>query len=270
MSTVFNHSRALELLRAGSRNPAADFRDGQLTAIQAVCKQGSRVLVVQKTGWGKSFVYFIATKLLRDAGRGPALLISPLLALMRNQMAAAERMGLRARTVNSTNTDQWQEVEEQVSRREIDILLISPERLNAPDFVRGPLAQLNPSLVVIDEAHCISDWGHDFRPDYRRVGRLVQTLPNVSLLATTATASNRVMADLQRELGPELTVQRGDLHRPSLTLQSLRLPSQPARLAWLAQTLPDLEGSGIIYALTTRDAALVAEWLQTCGIDARA
>jgi ATP-dependent DNA helicase RecQ len=270
MSTIFNLDRALELLRAGSGNPSADFRDGQLEAIQAVCEQGSRVLVVQKTGWGKSFVYFIATKLLRDAGLGPALLISPLLALMRNQIAAADRMGLIARTVNSTNIDQWQEVEEQVSRREIDILLISPERLNAPDFVRGPLGQLNPSLVVIDEAHCISDWGHDFRPDYRRVGRLVQTLPNVSLLATTATASNRVMADLQRELGPELTVQRGDLHRPSLTLQSLRLPSQPARLAWLAQTLPGLEGSGIIYALTTRDAALVAEWLQTCGIDARA
>ncbi|KEF42159.1 MAG: ATP-dependent DNA helicase RecG [Cyanobium sp. CACIAM 14] len=267
---IFQHTRALELLRAGSGNADAQFRDGQLEAIQAVCEPSSRVLVVQKTGWGKSFVYFIATKLLREAGRGPALLISPLLALMRNQMAAAERMGLVARTVNSTNLDQWQEVEEQVSSGAIDILLISPERLNAPAFVRGPLAQLNPSLVVIDEAHCISDWGHDFRPDYRRVGRLVRTLPNVSLLATTATASNRVMADLQRELGPDLTVQRGDLHRPSLTLQSLRIPSQPARLAWLAQTLPGLEGSGIIYALTTRDAVLVAEWLQTCGIDARA
>ena len=266
--SVFNHALALDLLRAGSGTPTADFRDGQLEAIQAACANSSRVLVVQKTGWGKSFVYFIATKLLREAGRGPALLISPLLALMRNQIAAAERMGLVARTVNSTNLDQWQVVEQQVSHGEIDILLISPERLNAPDFVRGPLAQLNPSLVVIDEAHCISDWGHDFRPDYRRVGRLVQTLPNVSLLATTA--SNRVMADLQRELGPDLTVQRGDLHRPSLTLQSLRIPSQPARLAWLAQTLPGLEGSGIIYALTTRDAVLVAEWLQTCGIDARA
>jgi ATP-dependent DNA helicase RecQ len=263
-------ARALELLRAGSGSSDARFRDGQQEAIQAVCEPSSRVLVVQKTGWGKSFVYFIATKLLREAGRGPALLISPLLALMRNQIAAAERMGLVARTVNSTNLHQWQEVERQVSEGEIDILLISPERLNAPDFVRGPLAQLNPSLVVIDEAHCISDWGHDFRPDYRRVGRLVQSLPNVSLLATTATASNRVMADLQRELGPELTVQRGDLHRPSLTLQSLSLPSQPARLAWLARTLPCLEGSGIIYPLTTRDAALVAEWLQTCGIDARA
>ncbi len=268
--SVFNEARAVDLLRVGSGNRAANFRDGQREAIQAVCNQASRVLVVQRTGWGKSFVYFIATKLLREAGRGPALLISPLLALMRNQVAAAERMGLVARTVNSTNLDLWQEVEQQVSKGAIDILLISPERLNAPDFVRGPLAQLNPSLVVIDEAHCISDWGHDFRPDYRRVGRLVQTLPNVSLLATTATASNRVMADLQRELGPELTVQRGDLHRPSLTLQSLRIPSQPGRLAWLAQTLPALDGSGIIYALTTRDAALVAEWLQTCGIDARA
>ncbi|MFN9624169.1 MAG: RecQ family ATP-dependent DNA helicase [Cyanobacteriota bacterium] len=268
--SVFDHARALALLRAGTGHPSAEFRDGQLDAIKIVCAESSRLLVVQRTGWGKSFVYFIATKLLREGGRGPTLLISPLLALMRNQIAAAERMGLIALTVNSTNRDQWRQVVEQVTTREIDILLISPERLNAPEFVQGPLAELNPSLVVIDEAHCISDWGHDFRPDYRRVGRLVRTLPNVSLLATTATASNRVMADLQRELGPDLTVHRGDLHRPSLTLQSLRLPSQPARLAWLAQTLPGLDGSGIIYALTTRDAGLVAEWLQTCGIDARA
>jgi ATP-dependent DNA helicase RecQ len=269
-AAVFNAAQALELLRAGLDNSTAHFRDGQLEAIQAVCSPSSRVLVVQKTGWGKSFVYFIACKLLREAGRGPTLLISPLLALMRNQIAAAQRMGLDARTVNSTNLDQWSKVEEQVQEGTIDILLISPERLSAPDFVRGPLAQLKPTLVVIDEAHCISDWGHDFRPDYRRVGRLVRTLPNVSLLATTATASNRVMADLERELGPDLTVQRGDLQRPSLTLQSLRIPSQPARLAWLAQHLPTLEGSGIIYALTARDAELVAEWLQTCGIDARA
>lgn len=267
---IFNYARALELLRMGSGKPTTEFRDGQLEAIQSVCAESSRVLVVQKTGWGKSFVYFIAAKLLREAERGPALLISPLLALMRNQIKAAERMGLVARSVNSTNREQWKEVAAEVHQERVDIMLISPERLNAPDFIHGPLAELNPSLVVIDEAHCISDWGHDFRPDYRSVGRLVKTLPNVSLLATTATASNRVMADLQQELGPGLTVQRGDLHRPTLTLQSLRLPSQPARLAWLAETVPLLEGSGIIYALTTRDAELVAEWLKICGIDARA
>ena len=267
---VFNYARALELLRIGSGRPLAKFRDGQLEAIRSVCAESSRVLVVQKTGWGKSFVYFIAAKLLREADRGPALLISPLLALMRNQIKAAERMGLVARSVNSTNRQQWEEVAEEVRQERVDIMLISPERLNAPEFSHGHLAKYNPSLVVIDEAHCISDWGHDFRPDYRSVGRLVKTLPNVSLLATTATASNRVMADLQQQLGPGLTVQRGDLHRPSLTLQSIRLASQPARLAWLSKTLPSLRGSGIIYALTTRDAELVAEWLKTCGIDARA
>jgi ATP-dependent DNA helicase RecQ len=267
---AFDATVALALLRRGTANHSAGFRDGQLAAIEAVCIPNSRVLVVQKTGWGKSFVYFIATRLLRQAGRGPALLISPLLALMRNQIAAAERMGLQACTVNSTNTDQWQAVEQAVNEGGVDLLLISPERLNAPEFIRGPLAQLNPSLVVIDEAHCISDWGHDFRPDYRRVGRLVKNLPNVALLATTATASERVMEDLRLELGPDLTIQRGDLHRPSLTLQTITLSTQPARLAWLAHTIPDLVGSGIVYVLTTRDALLVAEWLQTCGIDARA
>jgi len=155
--SVFNHSRALELLRSGSGNPSADFRDGQLEAIQAVCEKASRVLVVQKTGWGKSFVYFISTLLYREDGQGPALLISPLLSLMRNQVAAAERMGLRAATVNSENLHNWQEIEEQVANGEVDLLLISPERLQSERFILGPMAGLNPSLVVIDEAHCISD-----------------------------------------------------------------------------------------------------------------
>jgi ATP-dependent DNA helicase RecQ len=267
---VFRHARALELLRLGSGNPSADFRDGQLEAIQAVCEQASRVLVVQKTGWGKSFVYFISTLLYREAGRGPALLISPLLSLMRNQVAAAQRMGLRAVTVNSENQHHWQAVEEQVACGEVDLLLISPERLHSERFILGPMAGLNPSLVVIDEAHCISDWGHDFRPDYRRLGRLVKTIPNVSLLATTATASQRVMDDLASELGPSLFQLRGDLNRASLTLQTLKLNSQTARLAWLASTIRTMEGSGIVYTLTKRDARVVAGWLKECGVKAEA
>ena len=268
--SVFNHARALELLRAGSGNTSADFRDGQLEAIQAVCDEASRVLVVQKTGWGKSFVYFISTLLYREAGRGPALLISPLLSLMRNQVAAAERMGLKAGTVNSENLHQWQQIEQQVANGNVDLLLISPERLQSDRFILGPIASLNPSLVVIDEAHCISDWGHDFRPDYRRLGRLVKTIPNVTLLATTATASQRVIEDLATELGPSLHQLKGDLNRSSLTLQSLQLPSQTGRLAWLTSTIRCLEGSGIIYTLTKRDARVVAGWLKECGIDAEA
>ena len=268
--SVFNHTRALELLRVGSGNALADFRDGQLEAIQAVCEPASRVLVVQKTGWGKSFVYFISTLLYREAGRGPALLISPLLSLMRNQVAAAERMGLVAVTVNSENLHHWQQIEAQVASGEVDLLLISPERLHSERFILGPMAGLNPSLVVIDEAHCISDWGHDFRPDYRRLGRLVKTIPNVSLLATTATASQRVMDDLAAELGPSLFQLRGDLNRSSLTLQTLKLPSQTARLAWLASTIGSIKGSGIVYTLTKRDARVVAGWLKECGIKADA
>jgi ATP-dependent DNA helicase RecQ len=268
--SVFNHARSLDLLRQGSSNPSAEFRDGQIEAIQAVCEPASRVLVVQKTGWGKSFVYFISTLLYREAGRGPALLISPLLSLMRNQVAAAERMKLAAVTVNSENQHHWRQIEAQVAEGGVDLLLISPERLNSERFILGPMAGLNPSLVVIDEAHCISDWGHDFRPDYRRLGRLVKTIPNVSLLATTATASQRVMDDLAAELGPSLYQLRGDLNRASLTLQTLKLPSQTARLAWLASTIGSMQGSGIVYTLTKRDARVVAGWLKECGIKADA
>ena len=211
--------RALQLLRIGSGCADATFRDDQENAIRHVVAGRGRLLVVQKTGWGKSFVYFIATKLLREAGHGPALLISPLLALMRNQIAAAERMGLRAATINSDNQDEWTEVEAKLGRNAIDILLISPERLANERFrtqvLAGIAAQI--SLLVIDEAHCISDWGHDFRPHYRLLERIVRTLPpNLRLLATTATANNRVMEDLVAVLGPNLEVSRGDLNRSSL------------------------------------------------------
>jgi ATP-dependent DNA helicase RecQ len=265
----FDPDRALERLRTGASRADAVFRDGQEDAIRHVVDGLGRLLVVQKTGWGKSFVYFIATALLREAGGGPALLVSPLLALMRNQIAAAARMGVRAATINSDNADDWVSVEDALRRDEVDILLISPERLANERFGERVLAAIGPrvSMLVVDEAHCISDWGHDFRPHYRLVERFIRTLPpGVRLLATTATANDRVLADLADVLGPGLAVSRGELARTSLTLQSIRLPSQAERLAWLAHQLATLPGHGIVYTLTVRDANQVAAWLQSRGL----
>ena len=267
----YNANRALELLRIGSGIADAAFREGQEDAIRHVIEGRGKLLVVQKTGWGKSFVYFIATKLLREGGAGPALLISPLLSLMRNQIAAAERMGVRAVTINSNNKSEWDAVEAQVLNGAVDILLISPERLANDAFVSDVLSVManRVSMLVIDEAHCISDSGHDFRPDYRLIERLLPNLPNVRLLGTTATANDRVMNDLREVLGPNIAVMRGELSRPSLLLQTLTLPSQAERLAWLAERLPEIDGSGIIYTLTIRDAGLVTRWLQSRGLNVR-
>ncbi len=271
--TIYSAERALELLRLGSGQVHASFREGQEEAIQQMIDGDHRLLVVQKTGWGKSFVYFISTKILREAGCGPALLVSPLLALMRNQIAAAERMGVRAATINSDNIAKWTEVEAKIKQNEIDILLISPERLANERFrteILGGLS-LHVSLVVVDEAHCISDWGHDFRPHYRLLERFIRNMPpNIKLLATTATANNRVVEDLENVLGPNLRISRGDLNRPSLTLQTIRLESKAERLAWLSHQLTALAGHGIIYTLTVRDANQVANWLNSQGFDVEA
>ena len=266
----YNANRALELLRAGSNIPDAQFREGQEEAIRHVVEGNGKLLVVQATGWGKSFVYFIATKLLREGGSGPALLISPLLSLMRNQIAAAERMGVRAATMHSRNRSNWGEVEGQLLRDQVDVLLITPERLANDDFRERVLAGIagRISMLVIDEAHCISDWGHDFRPDYRLIERISRTLPNnIRLLGTTATANDRVMDDLIEILGPDIQVMRGDLNRPSLLLQTIRMPSQAERLAWIAEQVATVPGSGIIYTLTIRDARQVALWLQAQGLN---
>jgi ATP-dependent DNA helicase RecQ len=270
---AYDPKRALALLRIGSGRTDATFREGQEDSIRHIVEGRGRLLVVQKTGWGKSFVYFIATKLLREAGAGPALLVSPLLALMRNQIAAAERMGVRAGTINSDNVSEWAQIEAGLAGGEFDILLISPERI-ANEYFRtqvlaGIAAQI--SLLVIDEAHCISDWGHDFRPHYRVLERIVKTLPStLRLVATTATANDRVMQDLAEVLGPDLERSRGDLNRTSLSLQTIRLPSQTERLAWLAGQLATLQGHGIIYTLTVRDANQVADWLKTRGFNVEA
>ena len=269
----YDSLRALELLKRGTGRQDTRFREGQEEAIRPLVEGHGRQLVVQKTGWGKSFVYFIATRLLREAGLGPTLLVSPLLALMRNQIAAAARMGVRAETINSDNQDEWNRVEEAARAGAVDILLISPERLANERFRDQVLANVAEriALLVIDEAHCISDWGHDFRPHYRLIERIVRVLPpNLRLLATTATANARVMADLEAILGPDLQVSRGDLDRPSLALQTIRMPGQAERLAWLAESLPSLSGSGIVYTLTVRDAEMVAAWLLSRGIEVAA
>ena len=208
----YDARRARDLLRSGTQRNHSDFREGQERAIRHIVEGRDRLLVVQKTGWGKSFVYFIATKLLRESGAGPALLISPLLALMRNQITAAERMGIHAAQITSGNREHWDDVEERLQRDEVDVLLISPERFGNERFRDEVLVEIagRISLLVIDEAHCISDWGHDFRPHYRLIERIARTLPpNLRLLATTATANNRVMDDLRAVLGPDLEVSRG-------------------------------------------------------------
>lgn len=268
---AYNPTHALQLLRLGTQNPAAAFHTGQEAAIRHVVDGRGRLLVVQRTGWGKSSVYFIAAKLLREERMGPAILISPLLALMRNQIAGAARMGVRAVTINSENQEEWESVKSALARNQVDILLISPERLANQSFVGQVLAQMagRLSLLVVDEAHCISDWGHDFRPHYRLIERTLRTLPpSLRVLATTATANNRVLADLETILGPNLTVSRGELGRPSLLLQTIRMPSQADRMAWLATHIPNIRGSGIVYTLTVRDAVQIAGWLQSKGIRA--
>jgi ATP-dependent DNA helicase RecQ len=245
----------------------------QLTAIQAVVADRRRVLVVQRTGWGKSAVYFLATRLLRDAGAGPTFLISPLLALMRDQAAAAERVGVRAASINSANVRDWRAIEDQIAADQVDLLLVSPERLNNPGFAARvlPLLTRQAGLVVVDEAHCISDWGHDFRPDYRRIAQILRTLgEGVPVLGTTATANARVVADVAEQLGHDTLTLRGPLDRASLILSTVALPSAAERLAWLAEQLPQLSGSGIVYCLTVPETRRVATWLQANGIDAHA
>src|SRR3954451_23153435 len=265
-------SRPEELLKRLA-GPDARFREHQREAITDLVSDRARVLCVQRTGWGKSAVYFIATALLREQGAGRALIVSPLLALMRNQIAAAERLGIRAHTINSTNRDAWSAVRELLADDAVDLLLIRPERLNNPRFRDEmlPLFAERVGLVVVDEAHCISDWGHDFRPDYRRLRDMLGRLPGgVPVLGTTATAHDRVVADVEEQLGGAVKTYRGELGRSSLRFEVVELPGQADRLAWLATWLPKLPGSGIVYTLTKRDSELVAEWLTERGLPAEA
>lgn len=248
--------------------PEARLREDQWTAIEALVVQRRRALVVQRTGWGKSAVYFIAARLLRSQGRGPTVIVSPLLALMRNQVAAARRAGVIAETINSGNVTEWDEIHQRVAAGEVDVLLVSPERLNNPDFRDSVLPKLaaDAGLVVVDEAHCISDWGHDFRPDYRRIRTLIADLgEDIPVLATTATANDRVVTDVATQIGTDTLVLRGTLDRESLHLSVVRIDDAVQRTTWLSRQLGELPGSGIIYTLTVAAAHDLADVLADHG-----
>ena len=256
----------------------ARLRDDQWTAVEALVADRRRALVVQRTGWGKSAVYFVATALLRAQGAGPTVIVSPLLALMRNQVEAAQRAGIRAETINSANVQDWADVHARIAAGAVDVLLVSPERLNNPGFRDEVLPRLaaDAGLVVVDEAHCISDWGHDFRPDYRRIRTMLMELPaGIPVLATTATANARVTADVAEQLAvtdgrdTDVLVLRGSLDRPSLRLAVRALPTTADQLAWLVHHLPRMAGSGIVYCLTVAAAQQVTEHLRGSGLDVR-
>ncbi|OYO24167.1 recombinase RecQ [Enemella dayhoffiae] len=267
---------ALTVLRRLTGRPDATFRDGQLEAIKALVEQRQRVLVVQRTGWGKSAVYFVASLLRRQRGSGPTLIVSPLLALMRDQVAAAERAGVRTAAINSANVTEWDEVIDRLRADELDLLLVSPERLTNPRFRDTVLPALldRLGLLVVDEAHCISDWGHDFRPDYRRIRELIADLAaDVPVLATTATANERVVTDVAEQLGGgghRVLTLRGPLARDSLRLGVLTLQTSRQRLGWLLAHLAELPGSGIIYALTVSAAEDTARLLADAGLPVKA
>ena len=256
--------RVYEILRE-SYGENAKFREGQKEAIDAVVN-GKRTLVVQKTGWGKSLVYFLATKLLKEKKRdGITLIISPLLALMNNQIDSAKKLGINVKTINSDNKDEWNNIISDIcDNNTVDALIISPERLANADFVKDCLDKIKNrvNLFVVDEAHCISDWGHDFRPDYRRIVKILQLLPsNVPVLATTATANDRVVNDIVAQLGENLVISRGELIRESLAIQVIKLQKKEDRLAWLAENIEKMPGSGVVYCLTKADCDLVTDWL---------
>jgi ATP-dependent DNA helicase RecQ len=266
-----SNTRALENLTEVLHRlagPHAVPRADQLAAVDAVLKPAARVLVVQATGWGKSAVYWAATTALRKAGGGATLVISPLLALMRDQVAAAGKAGLRAESINSTNIDEWDPIFQALEKNQLDVLLVSPERLGNPGFAqRLPKLLAQTSLIVIDEAHCISDWGFDFRPDYQRIARTLLTARNAAVLATTATANQRVTDDVRRQLGTGTAVFRGTLARTSLRLSVIPGLTAAERFAWIADALTTLPGSGIIYALTVAEAQRVSGFLRECGFD---
>lgn len=265
---------ALTFLKQMTNNPQVSFHQDQWESIDELVNKQNQILVVQRTGWGKSAVYFIATKIRRQQGFGPTIIISPLLSLIRNQIDSAAKLGLNVVSYNSSmDKFQRQDAERQILSAKVDAVIVSPEQLGPTYFAENILSRIsnNIGLFVVDEAHCISDWGHDFRPDYGRIVRVLQNMPqNMPVLATTATANNRVVNDIKSQLGDRLTIIRGSLTRKALQLQNIHISNKSERLAWLAKNLPNIQGTGIIYAKTTKDCEIVAGFLQVNGITAEA
>lgn len=268
---MYEFSQALDDLRKGIGLHAV-FRPGQWEAIDAVVNQKKRLLVVQRTGWGKSAVYFLTCKALRKMSGQIGLIVSPLLALMRNQLEAASRFGLEAMKIDSSDKTSFEKVLYALKTDQIDCLFVTPERFANDDFRRKVLTPYmhRVGLLVIDEAHCISDWGHDFRPDYRRLQLIVEQVPrNTAILATTATANDRVIEDIRKQLG-NIMVSRGTLERKSLRLDAFVMPSKNARWVWVDNALRQLEGTGLIYTQTIRETYMLAQWLTYRGHSAAA
>lgn len=268
------YETALAMLKSMTGSQSAEFHEHQYEAIESLVQKSRKMLVVQRTGWGKSAVYFIATLLLRRSGKGPSIIISPLIALMRNQISSAKKLGLNVVSINSSLSQEDRlRNENLIIAQQADAIIISPEQLANQNLIQNVLSHVlsNISLFVVDEAHCISDWGHDFRPDYRRITRILQSIPsNLPILATTATANDRVINDIQAQLGDEMVTLRGSLMRDSLSLQTVPQWPKTKRLAWLSEIMPQLKGTGIVYAKTLRDCDTVAAWLIKNGIHAAA
>ena len=261
------YRQASEILRQ-VYGPDASFRPGQYEAIEAVATW-QRTLVVQRTGWGKSLVYFICTTLFRRQGRGVTMVVSPLLVLMDNQAEMARSLGICCDVLNSSVKDRREEILDALVHDRLDLIFVTPETLFKED-VQAILPKVRIGLFVVDEAHCISDWGHDFRLEYGRLGQVVRRMPStVAVLGTTATANDRVVKDLQNQLGQNVFVLRGPLGRESLHLQVLHLKDRVSRYAWLLENLPKLPGTGIIYCLTRRDCDYLSDFLNRNGIPVR-
>lgn len=263
---------ALAMLRKALEDDSADFMDDQWEAINSLVNHQARLLVVQKTGWGKSFVYFIATKWYREQGLGPTLIVSPLLSLIRNQEALAMKFfDLRIRSINSGNYRDWSTIRKELDDNQVDALIVAPERFANHTFVSNVLTPIVDtfSLLVIDEAHCISDWGHDFRPDYRRLVNIVSRIPNnTPICCSTATANDRVVVDVEEQI-ENIKIMRGPLVRDNLVLRTMPNIGKIQRGDWICKNINSLPGTGIIYALTVNDADELSRKLQYQGVNVK-